>query len=152
MSLIKKKNTEKKATPAKPKANRKRSERLSLFLTAEEKNLITDTADEAGISRTDLIMKAVREQQPIVITGVGELMLELNRQANNLNQLARKVNSYNRVSNAEIQKTIIACRMAYKELIRFITEWDMKLKRMEERRSDRESEGSEGYERAPKGD
>ena len=140
MGLFKKKNTEDIVVPAKPKANRQRSQRLSLCLTDGEKQLITNAANEADISRTDLIMKAVREQQPIVITGVGELMLELNRQANNLNQLARKVNSYNRVSNTEIQKTTAACREAYKELIRFINAWDMKLKQMEVSNSDSQSE------------
>ena len=134
MSLFKKKDVKKKATSVKPKVNRKRTERLSLFLTAEEKNLITNAANEAGISRTDLIMKAGRAQPPIVITGVGELLLELNRQGNNMNQLARKANSCNYVSNMEIQKTTTACQEAYKALTRFINEWDMKLKRMEERK------------------
>ena len=134
MSLFKKKDVKKKATSVKPKVNRKRTERLSLFLTAEEKNLITNAANEAGISRTDLILKAVRAQPPIVITGVGELRLELNRLGNNMNQLARKANSCNYVSNMEIQKATTACQEAYKALTRFINEWDMKLKRMEERK------------------
>ena len=143
MSLFKKKNVEKKATAAKPKVNRYRSERLSLFLTVDEKKFITDTANEAGISRTDLIMKAVRGKQPIIISGAAEIVLELIRQGNNLNQLGRKVNSYNCVSYAEIQKTTAACREVYKELIRFISEWDMKLKRMEARNNDRKSESCE---------
>lgn len=140
MGLFKKKNTEDKVVPTKPKANRLRSERLSLCLTDGEKQLITNAANEAGISRTDLIVKAVKAQRPIVITGAANLCLELTRQGNNLNQLVRRLNSYSRVSNTEIQKTAAACREAYKELIRFINVWNMKLKQMEVSNSDSQSE------------
>ena len=151
MSLFKKKNSEKKAVAAKPKANRKRTERLSLCLTEEEKRFITDTAKEAGICRTDLIMKAIRAQKPIVITGAAEILLELNRQGNNLNQLSRRVNSYNHVSNTEIQQTTAACREAYREVVHFINTWNIKLKQ-EEVKNDCKSECCEEQESTMSGD
>lgn len=133
MPLFRKKNTPQEPPVSKPpKPNRKRSERLSLGLTREEKNMISDGAKEAGMSRTDFVISSVKGTKVVVITALPEMLLELSRQGNNLNQIARRLNQKSYVNYSEIEKTCRACRNAYEAVTFFIDQWDVKLKRMEE--------------------
>ena len=133
MSFFRKKNVSHEPPESKPqKPNRKRSERLSLGLTPEEKNMITDGAREAGLSRTDYVVASVKGTRIIVITGLAEQIQELSRQGNNLNQIARCLNQRGYVNHVMIEKTCQSCRNAYQQLVNFVDRYDVKLKRMEE--------------------
>ena len=83
---------------SKPKPNRKRSERLCLGLTPAEKNMISTAAKEAGMSQTDFLVASVKGTRIVVITALPELLLELSRQGNNLNQVTRCLNGKHSVS------------------------------------------------------
>ena len=115
-----------------PKPNRKRSERLSLGLTPEEKALINNGAKEAGMSRTDFVVASVKGTKVVIITTLPEVLLELSRESNNLNQIARRLNQKSYVNYTEIEKACRVCRNAYKTLVEFIDRWDVKLKKIEE--------------------
>ena len=85
MSIFKKKQQSNEMPSAKPKVSRrKRSETLNLALTAEEKALINDGAAKAAMSRTDFILKAVRNEKIIVITGLPKVYRALYKSGNNL--------------------------------------------------------------------
>lgn len=134
MPFFRKKDAVREVNTAKPKVvNRKRTERLCIGLTVEEKQLISNGASEAGMSRTDYILNAVKSNRVVVIMDLPKVLVELNREANNLNQLARHANAMNRVSQASVEKTCQACRNAYESLVRFVDQYDVKLKRMEEK-------------------
>lgn len=133
MSFFKKKNAVQEVSTAKPKtANRKRTERLCLGLTPGEKMMITDGARNAGMSRTDFILNAVEGNRIVVITDLSKALLELTRQGNNINQIARCLNQRGYVSRETIEKTCQACQDAYEILVQFVDHYDVRLKRMEE--------------------
>lgn len=145
MPFFKKRSKPQAAVTAPPrKINRKHTERLSLGLTPEEKDLINTIAMEAGISRTDLIVHAVQGKHVIMITGLPEVLLELSRQGNNLNQIARRLNERSYVNQRAVEETCRLCQHAYENLVQFTDYWNIKLKKMEEKENaDSESESIE---------
>lgn len=132
MPLFTKKYKPQDMPASKPKPNRKRAERLCLGLTPAEKNMISTAAKEAGMSQTDFLVASVKGTRIVVITALPELLLELSRQGNNLNQVTRCLNGKHYVSHSEIQKTCQSCQKAYENLTRFVDRWDARLKKMEE--------------------
>lgn len=145
MPFFKKRSKPQAAITAPPrKINRKRTERLSLGLTPEEKDLINTIAKEAGVSRTDLIINSVQGKHIIMISGLPEVLLELSRQGNNLNQIARRLNERSYVNYEHIEEACRACQRAYENLVQFVDNWNIKLKKMEEKENaDSESESIE---------
>lgn len=136
MSFFKKKNQniekDEKVVDPPRKANRRRTERLCLGLTPEEKELINNAAKVAGMSRTDYILNSVKGTRVVVITSLQEVLIELSRQGNNLNQIARCLNQRGYVNHVTIEKTCQSCRNTYQQLVNFVDRYDVKLKRMEE--------------------
>ena len=133
MAFFRKKNTEQEVNTAKPKkVNRRRTERLCLGLTPDEKQLITSGARNVGMSRTDFIISAVEGNRIVVLTGLPETVHELSRHGNNLNQIARCLNQRGHMNRETIEKTSKSCQEAYEQLVQFVDRWDVKLKRMEE--------------------
>lgn len=134
MSFFRKRNAVQEVNTAKPKkVNRNRTERLCLGLTQGEKQLITDGARNAGMSRTDFVLNAVEGNRVVVLTGLPEILQELSRQGNNLNQIARCLNQRGFVSKETIEKTSKSCLRAYEQLVQFVDNWNVKLKRLEEK-------------------
>ena len=134
MPFLRKKNAVQEVNTAKPKKiNRSRSERLCLGLTPDEKQLITNGAQNAGMSRTDFIISAVEDKRIVVLTGLPEVLLELSRHGNNLNQIARCLNQRGHVNRETIEKTCQVCRNAYESLVRLVDCYEVKIKRMEEK-------------------
>lgn len=129
MPLFRKKKVSSEPIPDPPrKANRKRSERLCIGLTEEEKKCITAAAKSAGMTRTDYILNSVKGTRIIVISGLNHILTELVREGTILNQLTRHVNALNRVSQKDVQETCRACQNTYRKLAQFIDCWDIKLR------------------------
>ena len=123
------------------KANRKRSKTFGTCLTPEELLELNARAEKAGMSRTDYIMCAIRGATIVVIEGLPELVQELIRQGNNLNQLAKQMNSRQRVSAEQIRLTAYACQAAYMDVVRFVDVWNIKLKKMKKEDDDHADNG-----------
>lgn len=102
------------------KVNRHRTERLCIGLTPEEKDYITSAAQAAGISKTEYIINSVRGTKIIIATGLPNVLIELIRQRNNLNQLIYHGNVMKRVSHESVQETCRACQGAYEQLVLFV--------------------------------
>ena len=73
-------------------ANRKRNQTISIRLTPAEKKEITTKAKQAEMTLTDYLIQCSRDTQ-ITVTDLSEMLVELKRIGNNLNQIARKANS-----------------------------------------------------------
>ena len=73
-------------------ANRKRNQTLSIRLTPAEKKEITAKAKQAQMTLTDYLIECSRNTD-ITVTDLSEVLVELKRIGNNINQIARKVNS-----------------------------------------------------------
>ena len=72
---------------------RKRSMVLSIHLTPREKEVIVTGAKKAKKTVTDFIMDSVCGAQFIVCDDLHPMLLEEKRIGNNINQIARKINS-----------------------------------------------------------
>lgn len=133
MSVFKKKKQSNEMPSVRPKVTkRKRDETLNLALTAGEKTMINDGAAKAAMSRTDFILKAVRNERIIVITGLPKVYRALYKSSNNLNQIAKRLNSHSPVHSEELMDTLQDCRDAYKTLMRFVDRWEIRISETEE--------------------
>ena len=75
------------------KITRKRSKNLSIHLTPKEKDVIVTGARKAKKTVTDFILDSVRGAEFIVCDDLHPMLLEEKRIGNNINQIARKINS-----------------------------------------------------------
>ena len=73
-------------------ANRKRNVTLSIRLTAKEKEAILSKANEAEMSVTDYIVRSTSRKK-IRVVNMKDVVIELKRIGNNINQIARRINS-----------------------------------------------------------
>ena len=79
--------------PSNKQKTRRRSATLSLHLTPKEKEDIVKNAKRAKRSVTDFVVDASRGAQFIECEDLHGSLLELKRIGNNVNQIARKINS-----------------------------------------------------------
>lgn len=82
----------------------------------QEKNLIDSAIVKSGLTITDFVIRSIIDKPITVIENGNEILAELKRQGNNLNQVARK--SYNGLATEE---EIKACIKSLKELYRKIS-------------------------------
>ena len=73
-------------------ANRKRNQTISIRLTTEEKKEIVAKAKQAQMTLTDYLIEC-SSTTDITVTDLSEVLVELKRIGNNINQIARKINS-----------------------------------------------------------
>ena len=73
-------------------AKRKRNQTIFIRLTAEEKEEIINKAKQAQMTLTDYLITCSRNTN-ITVTDLSEVLVELKRIGNNINQIARKINS-----------------------------------------------------------
>ena len=73
-------------------ANRKRNQTISIRLTTEEKKEIVAKAKLAQMTLTDYLIECSRNTD-ITVTDLSEVLVELKRIGNNINQIAKKANS-----------------------------------------------------------
>lgn len=75
------------------KANRVRGKQLNFRLSETELEQFQRNVEKSKLKQSEYLRKCVLEKDIIVIDEVKELMKELKRIGNNLNQLTRAVNS-----------------------------------------------------------
>ena len=73
-------------------AKRKRNQTISIRLTPAEKKEIISKAKQAQMTLTDYLIECSHNTK-ITVTDFSEVLVELKRIGNNLNQIARKANS-----------------------------------------------------------
>jgi hypothetical protein len=73
--------------------NRKRNITLTVRLTEKEKRKITEQAEKADMNLTDFIVAATNNVLIFVPEDLKPAVAEMNRMGNNINQIARKINS-----------------------------------------------------------
>lgn len=115
--------------PKKPEPNRSRSERLTLRLTEEEYDYITEQAKLAQMSKTDYLLKVAHDRPAVVIEDIPALLVELRRQGVNLNQLTRLANQTQSTNLPQIEEVLINCELAQNSLLELCAEWDIKLRK-----------------------
>ena len=97
------------------KVNRARPYAYSFRVSAQEKELIDGKDKTSGLNRTDYLIRALSDK-PIVSIGNGnEILAELKRQGNNLNQ-AVKNNYFGDVTEQELLAVVDDCKRLYRRL------------------------------------
>lgn len=86
-------------------ARRTRPFAYNFRASEQEKNLIDSAIAKSGLTITDFVIRSITDKPITVIENSGEILAELKRQGNNLNQVVR--NSYNGLATEEEIKTCI---------------------------------------------
>lgn len=74
--------------------------------------MIDEKIKASGLTMTAFIIRAVTEKPVVVIPNVGEVLMELKRQGNNLNQLVR-ANYFGVAVEAELLSTLAEIKNLY---------------------------------------
>ena len=71
---------------------RKRNNSLGLWLTKEELAILKNSISKTNFNQSTYIRKSILEKNITVIPGIRDLIIELKRIGNNLNQITRLAN------------------------------------------------------------
>lgn len=100
--------------------NRTRTKQIVLRFTDNEyEKVITQMKLTKKKSRSDFLLDCIDNKPTLDMNTLREILVELKRQGNNLNQITRSVNQGVRVSD-EICKLLDECHYTYKKIIDFI--------------------------------
>ena len=99
--------------------NRTRTKQMVLRFTDKEYSTIVKAMDIAQKkSQSDFILDCVQKKPTLDMDILRQLLVELKRQGNNLNQIARSVNQGVKLSN-EVSKLLDECHDTYTALFNF---------------------------------
>ena len=97
------------------RVNRARPYAYSFRVSEEEKRLLDEKVKSSGLNRTDYLIRALSDK-PIVSIGNGnEILAELKRQGNNLNQ-AVKNNYFGDLTEQDLLAVVDDCKSVYRKL------------------------------------
>ncbi len=108
IKILEVKTIEKKVNRAKPYA-------YSFRVSADEKRLLDERVTASGLNRTDYLIRALSNKSIISIDSGNEILAELKRQGNNLNQ-AVKNNYFGDVTERELLSVVDDCKTVYRKL------------------------------------
>ena len=72
--------------------NRKREKQIKFYVNEKEYDQIKKKVEKSKLKQQEYIIKSALNKKIIVIDGLKEILLELSREGNNLNQIAKKIN------------------------------------------------------------
>ena len=85
---------------------RKRACQISFWMTEEEKELLDQKIQSAGMNRQEYLIRAALGAPITNLDPLKDLFLELKRQGNHLNQIAGAQNDHLPVTDMEIRKAL----------------------------------------------
>ena len=95
---------------------RKRPFAYTFRATAEEKELIDSKLQASGLTMTEFIIRSIVDKPVVVIDGGNEMLAELKRQGNNLNQAVK--NCYFSPDEKEkVLSALASCKATYQALL-----------------------------------
>ena len=84
-------------------------------MSEQEKNLIDEKRVKSGLTMREFILRSITDKPIIVIERSGEILAELKRQGNNLNQAVRK-GYYGMDTEREIKNCIAYLKELYRKI------------------------------------
>lgn len=109
--------------------NRRRSEKVTLRMTPEEREMLRSRASLAGLSQTDLIFSSIQNGIFIILDEALPLLIELRKQGINLNQVVRHLHQLDLRDPTILEQAIHSCVTAQTELVQFCRRWNIQLKK-----------------------
>ena len=100
---------------------RNRSITYSFRVSERERRIIDEKVKTSGLSRTDFLICALTDKPVSVIANGGEILQELKRQGNNLNQAVRNCYFYPD-EKGKVLSAAAECKRAYRALLSVIGE------------------------------
>ena len=97
------------------KVNRTRPYAYSFRVSEEEKRLLDEKVMASGLNRTDYLIRALSDKPIVSIESGNEILAELKRQGNNLNQ-AVKNNYFGDITESELLSVVDECKTVYRKL------------------------------------
>lgn len=97
------------------KINRARPFTVNFRVSEAEKKLIDDKVKASGLNRTDYLIRVLSDKPIVSIESGNELLAELKRQGNNLNQ-AVKNNYFGDITEQELLSVVDDCKSVYRKL------------------------------------
>lgn len=95
--------------------NRKRPYAYTFRATEQERNIIDGKIKASGLTMTEFVIKAITGKSVFVFAEAGEMVNELKRQGNNLNQ-AVKNNYYGQGAERELLSCVAELKRTYKAI------------------------------------
>ncbi len=95
--------------------NRTRPYAYSFRVSEEEKRLLDEKVKTSGLNRTDYLIRALSNKPIVSIENGNEILAELKRQGNNLNQ-AVKNNYFGDITEQELLSVVDDCKTVYRKL------------------------------------
>ena len=108
-------------TIEKKTVKRNRPISYSFRVSERERRLIDDKVKTSGLSRTDFLIRALTDKPVVVIDGGNEMLAELKRQGNNLNQAVRNCYFYPDEKD-KVLSAAAECKRAYRMLLSVLEE------------------------------
>ncbi|MEG0645330.1 MAG: plasmid mobilization relaxosome protein MobC [Cetobacterium sp.] len=87
--------------------NRKRDKQIKFYLTEKEYDQIKKKVEKSKLKQTDYLIKSALNKKIIVVDGLKEILLELSREGNNLNQIAKKINEGEQKDIKEMKRNLM---------------------------------------------
>lgn len=84
-------------------------------MSEQEKNLIDEKIAKSGLTMREFILRSITDKPIIVIERGGEILAELKRQGNNLNQAVRN-GYYGMDTECEIKNCIAYLKELYRKI------------------------------------
>lgn len=72
--------------------NRKREKQIKFYVNEKEYDQIKKKVEKSKLNQQEYLIKSALNKKIIVVDGLKEILLELSREGNNLNQIAKKIN------------------------------------------------------------
>ena len=91
----------------------------SFRVSERERRIIDEKVKTSGLSRTDFLIRALTDKPVTMIANGGEILQELKRQGNNLNQAVRNCYFYPD-EKGKVLSAAAECKRAYRTLLSVI--------------------------------
>ena len=108
-------------TIEKKTVKRNRPITYSFRVSERERRIINEKVKTSGLSRTDFLIRALTDKPVVVIDGGNEMLAELKRQGNNLNQAVRNCYFYPDEKD-KVLSAAAECKRAYRMLLSVLGE------------------------------
>ncbi len=100
-------------------ANRTRPFAYTFRATDKERQIIDEKIKQSGITMTEFVIRAIKDKPITVIENASEILAELKRQGNNLNQAVRN-NYYGIETERELKGCIAELKNLYRKIANIV--------------------------------
>lgn len=82
--------------------NRKRPKQVKFWASEEELETIKKKTEKSKLTQSEYLLRSALDKNIIVVEGLKDILIELSREGNNLNQITKALNQGDRVEGYKI--------------------------------------------------